>query len=87
MSKYKVHSYFKKYEEGELVVNDSTMCTCADLDAAKRVFLSMVDRLTERTCAACNYTDLMCGACVEAEDGRNPLTIYIDINGEDEQVL
>ena len=85
MAKYKVHSYFKMYEEGEIVVDDSTMSTCADLDAAKRVFLGKVDQLAERTCAAYTYTCLMCGAYVEDEDETRPLTFYIDMDGEDEQ--
>lgn len=85
MAKYKVHSYFKKYEVGELVVDDSTMCMCADLDVAKRVFLGKLNNLTERMCAALNYTCLMCGAYVEDEDYTKPLSFYIDMDDEDGQ--
>lgn len=85
MSNYKVHSYYKKWEKDVLVVDDSTMCTCADLDAAKRVFLGKVSQLTERMCAALNYTALLCGAYVEGENGNQPLSFYIDMDYEGDE--
>lgn len=84
MGNLQVHSYYKKWEGDVLVVDDSTMCTCADLDAAKRVFLAKISKLSDRVCAALNYTALMCGAYVEAEDESRSLQFYIDMGCEDE---
>lgn len=86
MAKYKVRAYYRKWEREELVVDDSTMCTCADLDAAKRVFLSKYSQITERVCAALNYTTLMCGVYVESEDGNSrPLSCCVDLSCEDDE--
>jgi len=84
MAKYKVYSCYRKREGEETVVDDSTMCTCADLDAAKRVFLGKVSQLTERACAAFNYTTLFCDAHVEDEDGHRPFLFLIDMECEDD---